>query len=786
MYRILSFLCSIFISVSSIPLWSQNIRIGPYLQNASPNSMTIMWETSAIDESMVAWGTTNDLGNTAIGTFVTGSGLSRVHTVVVNELEPDTRYYYRIETNDIQSDIFDFVTPPLPNSEKNFNIVSMSDMQQDGSHPEVFSDIINNELIPFVNERYGNGLATDIAYAFIPGDLVTTGGNYPSWESTFFDPAQALFQHVPVYPVAGNHEQNSANYFRYFTLPENGTNQNDYLEHWYYKDYSNVRLIGLESNSGYRIQEQLDWLENVLNDAAENQNIDFVFAQLHHPHHSELWIDGNTDYTGQIIEKLEVFSSTSGKPSVHFFGHTHGYSRGQSRDHQHLMVNVASAGGAIDNWGEYEQQDYKEYSISTDDYGFVLVEVEAGDNPQFLLTRVSHGSFENGLVNAEIRDTIRVMKNNIPPNQPLGLFPQEGAALRPDCIEFMGSDFSDNNERLQGAVHWQVSTDENFESLVYDDWFQHENWYFDEDLESGNSMTQKEISSLEENTSYFWRVRYRDRNLSWSEWSNSISFNTTNSALSENLLLNSGAENGTENWNETSGSFESILSGECAGNDAHSGSYLFAVGGVCEPNAYGEGYQEVYIDAFAADIDNNSAYVKFGGYLSDYSGSDIPAFKLAFYDNSGGLLSETNTYEHQSSSWTLIQDLQAIPVGTRTIRMVLTGTRNAGTDNDSYFDDLFIKVQTTIEDCESLEAGLKIPNGLSPIKVFPNPSSGKISLEVTASLGARAFTISDVNGETSFEGILKEGIQSLDLKHLKPGTYFLNAHPRIQTKFILN
>ena len=299
-------------------------------------------------------------------------------------------------------------------------------------------------------------------------------------------------------------------------------------------------------------------------------------------------------------------------------------------------------------------------------------------------------------------------------------------------------------------------------------------------------MTQKEISSLEENTSYFWMVRYRDRNLSCSEWSNSLSFNTTNSALSENLLLNSGAENGTENWNETSGSFESILSGECAGNDAHSGSYLFAVGGVCDPHAYGEGYQEVSIAAFAADIDNNSAYVKFGGYLSDYSGSDIPAFKLAFYDNSGGLLSETNTYEHQGSSWTLIQDLQAIPVGARTIRMVLTGTRNAGTDNDSYFDDLFIKVQTTIDDCESLEVGLKIPNGLTPIKVFPNPSSGTISLEVAASLGAQAFTISDVNGETSFEGILKEGLQSLDLKHLKPGTYFLNARPRMQTKFILN
>ena len=362
MSKIATSLIALTFSIVTLNTWSQSISVGPYLQDAHPNAMTMMWETNSIDESIIEWGATNSLGSTSIGTFVTGSGLSRVHTVVLENLNPDTRYFYRISTDDVQSAIFDFITPPLPESEKNFNLISMSDMQQDGSHPEVFSDIINNELIPFVNDRFGNDLATDIAYVFIPGDLVSVGGNYPSWKSTFFDPAQAIFQHVPVYPVAGNHEQNSANYFRYFNLPENGTNQSDYLEHWYYKDYSNVRLIGLESNNGYRIQEQLDWLQSVLNDACADEHIDFVFAQLHHPHHSELWIDGNTDYTGDVIEKLEIFSSGCGKPSVHFFGHTHGYSRGQSRDHQHLMVNVASAGGAIDNWGEYAQQDYKEYS----------------------------------------------------------------------------------------------------------------------------------------------------------------------------------------------------------------------------------------------------------------------------------------------------------------------------------------------------------------------------------------------------------------------------------------
>lgn len=768
--KLISFLFISFLFLSS-SLIGQNINVGPYLQDAEPSSIKIMWETSSGNESTVEWGTSNALGNSSSGIFIAGNGLSRIHTTTLAGLEANTKYYYRVITNNVQSDVFDFVTPPLPNSESPVNLVSMSDMQQDWQHTNVFEDIINDELIPFVNNRFGNDLSTDLAYVFIPGDLVTTGSNYSSWKSTFFDPAQALFQHVPVYPVAGNHEQNSENYFKYFTLPTNGTNQNDYLEHWYYKDYSNVRLIGLETNSGYRIQEQLDWLQGVLDDACNNEHIDFVFAQLHHPHHSELWIAGNTDYTGDIISLLEGFSTNCGKPSIHFFGHTHGYSRGQSRDHKHLMVNVATAGGAIDNWGEYAQQDYKEFSRSDDDYGFVLLEVEAGNDPQFLLTRVSHGSYEDGIVSNEIRDTIRVRANNINPDKPSGLFPYEGAELSPDCIVFLGSNFSDNDNQNQGAVHWQVSTDSGFSSLIYDDWFQHENWYYDEDLEAGNSMTEREISSLQESTSYYWRVRYRDRSLGWSDWSDPIGFSTSLSIYSANLLQNPGAEDGTNSWTEVSGSFESILSGECAGNNAYSGSKLFAVGGVCDPNAYGEGYQDINIDSYASMIDNDSAIVFFGGFLSDYSGDDIPAFQLEFYNASNTLLGSTDSYESQTSEWSYVFDNVSIPSTTRKIRMILTGTRNAGTDNDSYFDDLFVRIKPIGDDCEQLS--LDVEDDPYPIAIYPNPTGDVFYVESSAEYLNLPLQVYNQEGKILFETSFDSVKKMIDLSSFSSGVYYI-------------
>ena len=45
------------------------------------------------------------------------------------------------------------------------------------------------------------------------------------------------------------------------------------------------------------------------------------------------------------------------------------------------MVNVATAGGAIDYWGEYPQADYPEFFKTQDEWGFVIADVEAGSDP---------------------------------------------------------------------------------------------------------------------------------------------------------------------------------------------------------------------------------------------------------------------------------------------------------------------------------------------------------------------------------------------------------------------
>jgi len=210
--------------------FSQTIVVQPYLQNADPNSMTIMWETNTDNSTSVQYGTTVALGSTTTGTAVTGSGSSFIHTVVLSGLTPGTRYHYKAVTGITESAIYEFNTPELASAEASTSIVAMSDMQRDASHPTIFYDVIHDGVLKYLTDSVAGDLPDNLQMVIVPGDLVDNGTIYSQWETTYFDPAADLFSYVPSYPVIGNHEQGNASYFKYHTLPNNGTA--GYEEDW--------------------------------------------------------------------------------------------------------------------------------------------------------------------------------------------------------------------------------------------------------------------------------------------------------------------------------------------------------------------------------------------------------------------------------------------------------------------------------------------------------------------------------------------------------------------------
>jgi hypothetical protein len=161
--------------------------------------------------------------------------------------------------------------------------------------------------------------------------------------------------------------------------------------------------------------------------------------------------------------------------------------------------------------------------------------------------------------------------------------------------------------------------------------------------------------------------------------------------LVQNLLANPGGEDGINGWTVEQGIVESLTDGECDGRTPHSGTNYFCVGGLCDDSEYGLAVQEIDVSELADVIDAGEAELLYGGFLSDWSGSDLPEMRLAFLDEGGNSLDMTGMLSTLNTTWTELSGLATVPSGTRTVRCELHGTRNSGDDNDSYFDDLFLQ-----------------------------------------------------------------------------------------------
>ncbi len=672
----------------------QTIIVKPYLQDGILDKMTIMWEANTSGNGYVDYGTSPFLLTfTSNSASIVGNINSRIHTCVINGISPSSKYYYRVRmSSGTVSKVYNFTTQPAKNSNERTNFVAISDIQRDSGNPNVYKNLIENGIIPVIDTALINGVS-DLEGILIPGDLVQTGGNYNSWKNDFFDLGDSLTAYVPMYPVLGNHEyygDGLPNFLKYFTLPLNGSLDNP--EEWWHKDFSNVRVIGLNSNSpAAQLNTQLSWLQNVLDEAGTDPDIDFVFAQLHHPYKSELWTPGELDFTGDIIAKMELFSTTYQKPSLHFFGHTHAYSRGQSRDHNHLWVNVATAGGAIDNWGEFPNADYDEFVISEDEYGFVLMQVEAGSDPSFRLRRFSRGD-QSTSENNTISDEINIKRYDHAPQKPIGIYPFADSILV-SCVTLKASSFFDP-ENTHQASHWQLVENGNFESnQVIEYWTQSQNWYNEVDTQAGDDLTDHIVTTLTSNKTYHWRVRYRDQYLNWSEWSVPLIFHTKQNSTSpnDNLLLNAGAESGVNHW---SGQIESLLNNECNSVPVYNGIRFFAVGGICSnEQAIGFGTQVIDVSTYGNDIDQGLYSVAYSAYMRAYStNNDKPEMYVEFLNSGQNIISTSPIISNTNGIWTQKANTFLVPPNSRYLRTVLKGTRLAGTDNDSYFDDISVKL----------------------------------------------------------------------------------------------
>ena len=158
------------------------------------------------------------------------------------------------------------------------------------------------------------------------------------------------------------------------------------------------------------------------------------------------------------------------------------------------------------------------------DYGSVPDDFEGTPRP-FDATDVLRGDRSDYDIGAF--EFTGIAEPNPPPNQPVNLLPEPGAENLEFVVDLVSSDFSDPdpNDRHE-STHLQFDDSNNFDSWPPRDTLLFEE--FDPGI-FGTSFTRFVITDeveLKPDTTYWWRVRYEDTFLNWSEWSEPTSFTT--------------------------------------------------------------------------------------------------------------------------------------------------------------------------------------------------------------------------------------------------------------------
>lgn len=302
--------------------------IAPYLQFVTKTSVVIMCETATPTTCEIAYGL-----QTPGKLSAKSPSAQTIHEVKLDNLEPKTRYFYIVTCTDadgrkLVSKSLSFFTAVDSNDAWSFAVIGDSQ-----ANPKMTGQIGTN-----IWKRRPN-------FVIHCGDVVQNGPAKKDWVQELFGPCAELFGRVPLFPCIGNHEQNHAYYYNYFSLPK--------PEYFYSYTYGNAEFFSLDTNKKVAPgSEQYEWLDKALAQSKATWKICY--------HHHPAYTSDSDDYG----KTFSVSPTTEGdlnarhltalyekhNVDICFNGHIHVYERtwpirNGKVDRQRGITYITSGGG---------------------------------------------------------------------------------------------------------------------------------------------------------------------------------------------------------------------------------------------------------------------------------------------------------------------------------------------------------------------------------------------------------------------------------------------------------
>lgn len=248
-------------------------------------------------------------------TYDDQTGIYKSFRVKLENLEPGTKYMYRVGSDEHGWSEWIQVDLPTAHPDSAFTFIYLGDPQND----------LRSQWSRTIRQAFRtNPEASFILYA---GDLVNRGYNDREW-GDLYEGGDFIHRMIPSIMTPGNHEYAypmlSPLWRTHFTLPLNGPEGYPMLEGaCYYIDYPAVRVISLDGTTSENDRKlrnvQARWLESVL----ENTTKKWIILTLHQPFYSTKESRDNPQIRRAFMPLVEKYGV-----DLVLQGHDHAYGRG--------------------------------------------------------------------------------------------------------------------------------------------------------------------------------------------------------------------------------------------------------------------------------------------------------------------------------------------------------------------------------------------------------------------------------------------------------------------------
>ena len=498
----------------------------PFLQSPGKNHMNISWHDTLPAETRVIFGSSSELINEeATGTSELISDLYYWHTVKLDLLQPGTRYFYQVKSGGKTSPVYSFKTLPDDDYKGKLRFIVLSDTHNGDT---VVSGRIIRKARETATKLYGADIENHINGIIHSGDIVISGSSADQYAKLFFSPMKSLSGNLPTLVVAGNHEEESPFLYQYLREEEISAlpGSPGVLEKIIQVKTGNTLFIGLNTNVFNEYGNLMTaWLNSRLKEVENDNSVDFVFLFFHHPPMSELWDYVNTsDVSSAFVRNsiLPVVKKYS-KVQATYSGHTHGYERGAIQsptpDGDFRIICGGGSGGYLDPWATGQNRDIDDITMTISNFEFQILEIDIAEKSYENIV-YSLGT-SNKPLDAVVIDSFYKKLNQPEPSKPEIEKVEQGNKK----IIVHTSDFKGTDSIM--SVQMQVFADEFYSTVVFDTVKHKVNIYGVDkngdpiDLNKDRSIYQTSVSEdlFTTGGNYYFRTRYRDNNLKWSEWS---------------------------------------------------------------------------------------------------------------------------------------------------------------------------------------------------------------------------------------------------------------------------